>query len=133
MENLARHLSEEENGEITAIRSFEPENTTVSGAENQPGPSGLQHNTITNPTATPEDEIPEENEEVPFEVKLASLNKMERRTAKAFQERGIEEQFEWPLLNENKEDSLLRKHLNAAKLNAARLRDFRNSEDEQVR
>ena len=57
MHYLARHLSEEEDGEITAIRSFEPENTVTSGAENQPGPSGVQQNTITNPTATPEEEI----------------------------------------------------------------------------
>ena len=106
MQDLARNLSEEENGEVTAIRLFEAENTMTSGAENQPGPSGLQQKTIANPAATPEEEIREENEEVPFEVKLRSLNKMERRTAKAFAERGMEEEFEWPLPNETKDDAI---------------------------
>ena len=67
---------------------------------------------------------PEKNPSNKFEDKLAYISKMERKTAKAFQEHGIEDEFEWPALDEDRSDSLIRKHRNQAKLNAARQRKF---------
>ena len=57
---------------------------------------------------------------------------MERRTARAFQEHGIENQFEWPVLDEDRSESVIRKHRNQAKLSAERFRQYRNPEDPKL-
>ena len=44
--------------------------------------------------------MPEENTVQSFEMKLAALSKMERRTASSFKKLGIEEEFEWPVQSE---------------------------------
>ena len=138
MENLdTSNFEQMDWSDATGIRIYENSSLVVdvnlsSGAENQPGPSGLQANAITNPAASTAQQIPEETLIPRFQVRILSLNRMERRTAKAFTEHNIEEEYEWPVQNENKNDALIRKHRNAAKLNAARLRQFRNPEDQEL-
>ena len=68
---------------------------------------------------------------------------------RAFLERGIQIEFEWPLHGETKDDDLIRRHCNQAQLyrrrqrnehlsqerneaDAARRREFRNLLDEQL-
>lgn len=96
----------------------------------QPGTSSLKHDMI-NLDSTIEPE-PEKKSTKVFEDKLLSISKMERRTAKAFKEHGIEDQFEWPALNEDRFASLMRKHRNQAKLSSARQREFQNPNEEQL-
>ena len=96
----------------------------------QPGPSGLQQQGIfveQNIDIEPE---PEKSDARSSEAKLLLLSKMERKTAKAFKEHGIEEDFEWPSVNEERQDCIIRKHRNTAKLHAARQRKYRNPENE---
>ena len=65
--------------------------------------------------------------------RVASLKPYERRTAQAFLDQGIESQYEWPLQNETKDDAMIRKHFNAAKLHRARNRHYENPDDQQLR
>ena len=97
----------------------------------EPGISGLRRDNPMDMGSEIEPER-EKNSAKVFEDKLSSINKMERKTAKAFQEHGIEDEFEWPALDEDRSDSLIRKHRNQAKLNAARCRQYRNPEDLQL-
>ena len=76
--------------------------------------------------------IPAQMVREPFEQRLASLNKKERQTAKTFKQQNIEEDYEWPVDDESKEDALMRKYRNTAKLHAARQRQFRNPDDEEL-
>ena len=143
MENLdTSNFEEMEVIEATGIRIYENSSLAVdvnlsSGADVQPGPSGLQTNAIANPADTTEEQIPEETVAEPFEMTRNDrmqllLSNRERRTLKAFKEHHIEEQYEYPVENESKDDTLIRKHRNAAKLHAARNRQYRNPEDEQL-
>ena len=103
-----------------------------SAAAMQPGPSGLQVMVFTSAIANTANNIPAEIVAEPFEVRLASLIKMERKTAQAFKQQNIEEEYEWPVVNESKDDAVMRKYRNTAKLAAARRRQFRNPADEEL-
>ena len=131
-------------GQSTAkVRKFRQEDVTMANVnitvetdialEVEPGPSGLQQAAIVARQDVDIEPEPEKEAARAFEAKLLLLNKMERKTARAFKERGIEEDFEWPSENEERPESLIRKHRNAAKLTAARLRQFRNPEDMELR
>ena len=97
-----------------------------------PGCSGLQQPCINPESGEVNKPEPETNRRKSFEEKLLCISKMERRTARAFKERGIEEEFEWPAVREDRNDSLMRKFRNEGRLNAARQRQFQNPADEEL-
>lgn len=73
--------------------------------------SYLQAIATTSAITTTEHDISAEITSEPFEVKRASISKTQRKTAKAFMQRNIEEQYEWPVDNESKDDALIRNFL----------------------
>ena len=64
-----------------------------------------------------------------FTTKMASLGKMEARTAQAFLDRGIYNDFKWPAENETNQDAQLRKKLNSTTLKNLTKRRYRNPEN----
>ena len=97
------------------------------------GPSGMQnHATVTTRTGTIQKTSTEDKDGEDFKLRIATFKPMERRAAKAFMEYEIEDQYEWPSEIETTEDGLIRKQRNVAKLHAARSRQFRKPEDEQL-
>ena len=65
--------------------------------------------------------------------KILTLQKMERRTLNAFIIKGIESKFHWPMSNELKEESILRKKRNSLILKSERNKSNRRNENSQVR
>ena len=65
--------------------------------------------------------------------KLSTLGKMEQRTAEAFYEKGIMDEFKWPQTNETKDEAQDRRKRNSNRLATERKRNIRVNEDEEAR
>ena len=119
--------------EVTNVRIYEHSSlvfdySVASGPNNNPGPSGLDASRQVTSTIQSENVY----SAISFENKMLSLKKMEQRTARQFQQHGIENEFEWPTENESKDEAYVRKLQNANRLHAARQRRYQNPAHDQL-
>ena len=89
----------------------------------QPGPSELSLSRANDPSQVAT---------LPFEQRILTLSKKEQKTARAFLNNRIEDQYEWPLSNSSKDEELMRKYRIQAKLHAVRQQRYQNPENEEV-
>ena len=68
-----------------------------------------------------------------FKKRMPSLSKMELKSAQAFLDRGIHNEFNWPVNDESKENAQKRKILNSKALKVAQNKAFRNTENKELR
>ena len=132
-------IDRSERSEVTNVRIYDNGSLVLNepntpAASPQPGPSGLQYNEMHNPTANVVTmEEPDNSINIEFERKLLTLPKKERTSAKAFKKLGIEDEYEYPVEGETKEEAVIRKHRNANKKQAAQQRQYMRPEDEEIR
>ena len=115
--------------EPTSVRMYENgalvvDANVVRGNAIQPEPSSANYSSTT--AVMSEDTPSNENANIEeFRTKMGYLPAYDKRTARAFLERGIQSEFEWPLPGETRDDALIRRHHNQAKLHLESCRQFK--------